>query len=45
MLEIWRIRRAPSLPSLPGALRPGAVASDRDPSMSQIKLNCVVMLY
>ena len=34
----------PSLPSLPGPLWSGVVAPDRVLSMSQIELNCVLML-
>ena len=34
----------PSLPSLPGLLWPGVVASDRVSSMSQVQKNCVRML-
>ena len=29
MLELWGMRSTPSLPSLPGPLRPGVVAPDR----------------
>ena len=29
MLELWGMRRTPSLPSLPGPLWPGVVAPDR----------------
>ncbi len=31
MREIWRMRNTPSLPSLPGPLRPGVVAPDKSP--------------
>ena len=33
LLELWRMRSTPSLPSLPGSLWPGVVASDRALSM------------
>ena len=33
VLEIWGMRRTPSLPLLPGPLWPGVVAPDRDLSM------------
>ena len=33
MLELWGMRRTPSLPSLPGPLWPGVVAPDRALSM------------
>ena len=33
----------PSLPSLPGPLWPGVVATDKVLSMGQIELNCVFM--
>ena len=42
MLEIWGMRNAPSLPSLPGPLGPGVVASDRVVSMGQIEVNCIL---
>ena len=41
MLELWGMRNIPSLPSLPGPLRPGVVAPDRVLSMGQIELNYV----
>ena len=44
MLELWGMQSTPSLPSLPGPLWPGVVALDRVLSMSQIELNCVLML-
>ena len=31
MLELWRMRSTPSLPSLPGPLWPGVVAPDKSP--------------
>ena len=40
MLELWGMRRPPSLPSLPEPLWPGMVAPDRALSMGQIELNC-----
>ena len=33
VLELWRMRSTPSLPSLPGPLWPGVVAPDRALSM------------
>ena len=44
MLELWRSRSTPSLPSLPGPLLPGVVAPDRVLSMDQIELKCRLML-
>ena len=44
MLELWGMRSTPSLPSLPGQLWPGVVASDRVLSMSQIELNFLLVL-
>ena len=38
MLELWRMRSIPSLPSLPGSLGPGVVASERVLSIGQIQL-------
>ena len=38
------MRKTPSLPSLPGPLWPGVVALDRVLSMSQIEINCGLML-
>ena len=38
MLELWETRNTPSLPSLPGSLWPGMVASDRVRSIGQIEL-------
>ena len=43
-LELWGMWSIPLLLSLQGPLWPGAVASDRDLFMSQIELNCVLML-
>ena len=43
-LELLGMRSTPLLPSLPGPLWPGVEASDRVLSMSQIELNCVLML-
>ena len=31
MLELWGVQSTPSLPSLPGPLRPGVVAPDKGP--------------
>ena len=42
MLELWRMRSTPSLPSLPGPH--GEVALVRVLFMGQIELNCVFML-
>ena len=44
MLGLLRMRSTPLLPSLPGPLWPGVVAPDKVLSMSQIGLNCVLML-
>ena len=44
MLELWGMRSASLLPSLPGPMWPGEVAHDKVLSMDQIKLNCVLML-
>ena len=44
MLKHWGMRNIPSLLSLPGLLWPGVVAPVRVLSMSQIELNCVLML-
>ena len=44
MVELWRMQSTPSLPSLPGPLWPGVVAPNRDLSMVQIELKCVLML-
>ena len=38
MLELWGMRSAPSLPSLPSLLRPGVVALDRVLFMGQIEV-------
>ena len=44
MPEPWEMRNTSSLPSHPGPLWPGVVAPDRDLSIGQIELNCVLML-
>ena len=44
MVELWGIRITHSLPSLLGALWPRVVVPDRDLSMGQIELHCVLML-
>ena len=44
MLELWGMRSTPSLWSPPDPLCPGVAAVDRVLSMSQIELNCVLML-
>ena len=44
MLDLWGMRSNLSLPSLPGPLCLRVVAPDRVLSMSQIELNCVIML-
>ena len=44
ILELWGMQNTPSLPSLPGPLWPGVVASDRVPSIGQIELNRVLIL-
>ena len=44
MLDLWRMRGTPSLPSLPGLLWPVVVAPNRALSMNQTELNCVPML-
>ena len=38
MVELGGMRNIPSLPLLPGPLRPGVVTSDRVLSMDQIEL-------
>ena len=38
MLELWRMRSTPSLPSFPGPLWPEVVAPDTVLSMGQIEL-------
>ena len=40
MLQLWRMRSTPWLPSLPGPLWPGVVATDKDPiyGLNRIKL-------
>ena len=44
ILEHWRMCSSLTLPSLPGSLWPGVVAPDRALSISQIELNCALML-
>ena len=44
MLELWRMRCTPSLPSLPDPLWPGVVAPDRVLYMGQTELNCLLKL-
>ena len=44
MVKLWGMRSISSLPSLPGPLWPGVVASVRVLSMSPIELNCVLMI-
>ena len=44
MLELWGMRRTPSLQSLPGSVWPGVVAPDRALSMGQIELIYVLIL-
>ena len=44
MPELWGMQSTPSLPLLPGPLWSGVVVPDRVLSMSQIELNCVLML-
>ena len=44
MLELWGMRSTPSLLSRPSQLWLGMVAPERVLSMSQIELNCVLML-
>ena len=44
MLELWGMQRTLSLSSFSGPLRPRVVVPDRDLSMDQIELNCVLML-
>ena len=43
-LELWEMQSTPLFPSLLGPLWPRMVVPDRVLSMSQIKLNCVLML-
>ena len=42
MLELWRMWSTLSLPSLPGPLWPGVVASERVLSIGETELNCVL---
>ena len=42
VVELWELQNTPSLPSLPGSL--GVVAPDMILTMSQIELNCILML-
>ena len=44
MMELWGTRSTLSLPSLPDNVWPGVVVPDRDLSMGQIEINCVLML-
>ena len=44
MLELCGMQSTPSLLSLPGSLWPGVVTPDGVLSLSQIELNCVLML-
>ena len=44
LLGLWKMRRTPLLPSLPGPRWPGVVVSDRVLYIGQIELNCVLML-
>ena len=42
MLQLCVIQSTPLLPSLHDPLWPGVVAPDRDLSLGQIELNCVI---
>ena len=42
-LDLWGMLNIPSLPSVPGPLKPEVVAPGRVLSMGQIELNCVLM--
>ena len=44
LMELWGMQGTPSLPLFQGLLWPGLVAPNRVQSMSQIELNCVLML-
>ena len=44
MLELWGVRRTPSLPSLPGLLWPGVVAPDKGPIYGLNRINSILML-
>ena len=44
MLELWGMQSTPLLSSLSGSLWPEVVAPDQVLSISQIDLNCVLML-
>ena len=44
MLELCGMQKTPLSPSLPGPLWVGVVAPDRLISISQIDINCVLML-
>ena len=45
MLELWRIRNTPSLPSLPGPVLPEMVAPDRVLFWGQIELFDIETVY
>ena len=44
MLELWGMRSAPLLPSLPGLLWPGVVVPDKGPIYELNKTNSILML-
>ena len=44
MLERWGRWSTPSLPALPDPLWPRVMAPEKDISMGQIELNCVLIL-
>ena len=44
MLELWGMRSTPSLPLLPGPLRPGVVAPDKGPIYGLNRINSIIML-
>ena len=44
MHELWGMQSSPLLSLIPGPLWPRVVAPDRVLSMSQIELNCALML-
>ena len=44
MLELWRMRSNPLLPSLPGSLWPGVVAPDKGLIYRLNRINAILML-
>ena len=44
MMALWGMQSTPPLPLLPDSLWPGVVVPEIVISMSQIELNCILML-